>query len=95
MQDQMTDSEVIHWGDLSEALIDNPAYIALYDKLTMDLAKEILATPKADAEYRNQLYDIYDGMRAFSTRLVNMVQAKHEVIKRIDADNGIEQDFDE
>lgn len=95
MTDQMTDSDTIHWGDLAEAVIDNPAYIALYDKITMDLAKEILATPADDEKYRKQLYDIYDGMRAFGTRLVNMTQAKHEVIKRIDAENGIEEDFDE
>ena len=94
MVEQMTDSEVIQWGVTAEELINNPNYIALYDKITMDLAKEILATPKSDEEYRKQLYEIYDGMRAFATRLVNMVEAKETVIKRIDAENGLDQDVE-
>lgn len=82
-----TDTETITWGDLAQSLIDNPGYITLYEKITDDLAKEILATALSDDEYRRELYHTYHGMRTFATRLVNMIQAKNEVIQRLDRDN--------
>jgi len=88
---QITDSEVIQWGVNAQALIDNPDYIALYDKITSDLAKEILATPLDDHKYREQLYLTYNGMRSFATRLVNMIQASNEVISRLDTENGLNE----
>ncbi|MBB4039106.1 hypothetical protein GGR34_000741 [Microvirga flocculans] len=94
MTDQMTDSEVITWGDLAESLINNPAYIELYDRITMDLAKEMLASSMHEKEYRDDLFATYNGMRAFANRLVNMVEAKQTVLQRIDEENGIEPDFE-
>lgn len=91
----LTDSEVVQWGVNAESLLNNPDYNALYDKIKMDLALEILATNITEREFREQLFQTYDGMRAFATRLVNMVESKNAVLTRIDRDNGLEPDFED
>lgn len=91
----MTDTEIIEWGDKAQALIQNPDYIALYDQVTKELANAILATNVTENEYRDQLFHTYNGMRAFGTRLVNMVSQKDDVIARMDAEREQpESDFE-
>lgn len=77
----MTDQEIFEWGDKAEALINNPDYIKLYEKITMDLAKGILATTIDDVASRKDLYNTYAGMRAFGNTLAGMVLHKEALIK--------------
>lgn len=84
----MTEQEIFEWGHRAEVLIKSEEYIPLYEKIAMDIAKEILATPLNDRELRNQLYNTYNGMRDFGIRLNAMIVSKEMTIERNDAEDN-------
>jgi len=84
----MTDAENLIWGDKAESVLSHPDYQDLFDKLTDDLAKAILATNVTEEALRNELYHTYNGMRAFALRLETMMKVRDDIIARQEAENN-------
>lgn len=88
----MTDQETFYWGDRAEALINNPDYNALFDRIRDTIAQEILSAHISDNKQREELYNVFAGMRSFATYVVAMAYAKELLIKRQDADDEDNQE---
>jgi hypothetical protein len=88
----MTDQEIFEWGDRAEALINNPDYILLYEHITMELAKAILATNLSEHEQRKNLYNTFNGMRDFGSRIVSMVAVKQQLIEAQEAEANLNEE---
>jgi hypothetical protein len=89
----MTEDETITWGLHAERLINDDSFIDLFEKVKSDLAFEMLSTALDDEKYRQQLYLTFNGMRAFSDRLVQMATAKlHIEQERNEANANKESD---
>lgn len=94
IDDRLSEDAIIQRGLTAEAILRSDEYNDMYDLIARDIADEILATPLNDEDYRNQLYITYNGMRAFSQRLVAYATAKKSIEDKRNAEQDIEQDID-
>jgi hypothetical protein len=88
----LTEQEIFEWGDRAQSLIDSPDYIKLYEHITLEVAKEILATRPEEHERRKTLYNLYAGMREFGSRVVTMVAVKEQLIAQQNAEANQEDE---
>jgi len=84
---QPTDEQTITLGLMAESLMNDDAFNELYELVEDRIAKEILATPLADKETRELLYQTYNGMRAFVQYINQFRTAKDQVVERLNAEN--------
>lgn len=79
----MTDEQTITLGLSAEHLMNDQSFNAIYEAITEQISKEILATPLSDTQTRQDLYLTFHGMRSFLNYTNMFRTAKDQVVERL------------
>jgi hypothetical protein len=95
MTEEEREAEIILWGIKARELIDNDNYIEIFERIKAELADEILATSMTEKDQRENLYLIYNGMRAFGDRLAGLAKAGLDILSAKDTEGREAFDFED
>jgi hypothetical protein len=86
MTQEEQEAQTILWGLKAKTVLENEAYQQLTTFMQKEISEAILATPLNERDYREELYQIYNGMRAFNGRLDGLLAASLAILEARDQD---------
>ena len=95
MTEEEREALVILWANKARELIENDTYIELFEHMRTEIASEILATSMTEKDQRENLYLIYNGMRAFGDRLAGLAKAGLDILSAKDTEGREAFDFED
>lgn len=86
---------IISTGIAADRLLKNDDFLTLWDTITEECGRDMLATDIHEAEARHNLYLTFAGMRHYFNRLVHYRNVMEQEIarKKLEDDNPGGRDF--
>lgn len=80
--------EMVQQGLQAEALLDNDAFKGVIQSLMFESWAQWTESKPKDKDAREDNYNFYRGLKAIEAELTGRVQAKDEIVRMLDADDG-------
>ena len=78
---------IVEGGLQAEALLDNPTFVSVIQSLGYQCFEGFVNSIPPQALERENLYNLYRGLKAIEEELRGRIQAKDEIVRILDANS--------
>jgi hypothetical protein len=89
---QLTEDEIMRLGNAASNVLGDDDFNALLEHFEKEIKHQIVNTSHHQQSIREELFQVFSGMREFAGRLDMLVEVRNQIINKSinpDADEGV------